>query len=100
MPSPRGPTSSSLPRRPTATSPTFGTYLSEMAWNDGLPFGDCGSIFGEGTIASGGGFSTVWSEPSYQRGTLHGGQRGVPDVSYNGAVLHGVLTYLNIPGIA
>ena len=26
-------------------------------------------------------------------------QRGVPDVSYNAAVLHGVLTYLDIPGI-
>jgi subtilase family serine protease len=26
-------------------------------------------------------------------------QRGVPDVSYNAAVMHGVLTYLNIPGI-
>jgi hypothetical protein len=23
----------------------------------------------------------------------------VPDVAYNGAILHGVLTYLNIPGI-
>ena len=82
-----------------ATSPTFGTYLSEIAWNEGLPFGDFGSVFGEGTIASGGGFSTVWSEPSYQQGSLRGGQRGVPDVSYNGAVLHGVLTYLNIPGV-
>jgi subtilase family serine protease len=25
--------------------------------------------------------------------------RGEPDVSYNAAVLHGVLTYLNIPGV-
>ena len=50
--------------------------------------------------ASGGGFSTVWSEPSYQQGTIHGGkQRAVPDVSYSAAVLHGALTYLNIPGI-
>ncbi len=81
-----------------ATNPTFGTYLSEIAWNEGLPFGDFGSIFGFGTIASGGGFSTVWSEPSYQQGILHGKQRGVPDVSYNAAVLHGVLTYLDIPG--
>ena len=31
---------------------------------------------------------------------LHGGkQRGVPDVAYNGAILHGVLTYLDIPGV-
>ena len=42
----------------------------------------------------------MYGEPSYQQGTIHGGkQRGVPDVSYNAAVLHGVLTYLNIPGI-
>lgn len=40
--------------------------------------------------------TTVLSE----QGTIHGGkQRGAPDVSYNAAVLHGVLTYLNIPGI-
>src|SRR4029077_5849185 len=31
---------------------------------------------------------------------LHGGhQRAVPDVAYNGAILHGVLTFLNIPGV-
>jgi subtilase family serine protease len=27
-------------------------------------------------------------------------KRAVPDVGYNAAVLHGVITYLNIPGIA
>lgn len=74
-----------------ASNPTFGTYLSEIAWNEGPPFGDFQAFFGS-TIASGGGFSTVWSEPSYQQGTIHGGkQRAVPDVSYNAAVLHGVL---------
>ena len=32
---------------------------------------------------------------------IHGGQqRGVPDVAYNAAILHGVLTYLDIPGVA
>jgi subtilase family serine protease len=42
----------------------------------------------------------LYDEPSYQQGTIHGGkQRGVPDVSYNAAVLHGALTYLNIPGV-
>jgi subtilase family serine protease len=82
-----------------ANNPTFGTYLSEIAWNEGPPFGDFQANFGS-TLASGGGFSTVWSEPSYQQGTIPGGkQRAVPDVAYSGAVLHGVLTYLNIPGI-
>jgi len=83
-----------------ATHPAPGTYLSEIGWNEGGPYGDFQSAIGPATIAGGGGFSDVWGTPSYQQGTLHGAkQRGVPDVSYNAAVLHGVLTYLNIPGI-
>jgi subtilase family serine protease len=73
-----------------ATNPIFGTYLSEIAWNEG-PTGDFSNFFGE-TEASGGGYSTVWTEPAYQQGTIHGGKtRAVPDVAYNGAILHGVL---------
>jgi subtilase family serine protease len=80
-------------------NPAPGTYLSEIGWNEGPPYGDFQPYF-DSTIAGGGGFSTVWDEPAYQQGTIHGGkQRGVPDVSYNGAVLHGVLTYLDIPGV-
>ena len=72
-----------------ATQPAFGTYLGEIVWNE---FANSES--------SGGGYSVLFDEPSYQQGTIHGGkQRGVPDVAYNAAVLHGVLTYLNIPGI-
>jgi subtilase family serine protease len=72
-----------------------GSWLGEIGWNEGDPYGDFGSVFGYGTIASGGGYSTVWSQPYYQAGTLrHVRQRAVPDVSYNGAVLHGVLVYL------
>ena len=68
-------------------NPIPGTYQGEVAWNE--PMG-----------ATGGGFSVLYDEPSYQQGTIHGGkQRGVPDVSYNAAVLQGVLTYLNIPGV-
>jgi subtilase family serine protease len=74
------------------TAPPFGTWLSETGWNEGLPYGDFGNVFGYGTIASGGGYSTVWTEPAYQQGTIHGGKlRAVPDVAYNGAILHGVL---------
>jgi subtilase family serine protease len=81
-------------------NPAPGTYQSEIAWNEGPPFGDFQSSFGS-TLATGGGFSVLYDEPSYQKGTIHGGkQRGAPDVSYNAAVLHGVLTYLNIPGLA
>jgi subtilase family serine protease len=71
-----------------ATSPLPGTFQGEVAWNE------------PGIGATGGGFSVLYDEPSYQKGAIHGGkQRGVPDVSYTAAVLHGVLTYLNIPGI-
>ncbi len=85
---------------PTA-NPAPGTYLSEMAWNEGLPYGDYGNVFGFGTLSGGGGFSVVFDEPAYQRGVVHDGkQRAVPDVSYNAAVEHGVLTYLGIPGLA
>jgi subtilase family serine protease len=82
--------------------PQPGTYQSETVWNEGPPYGDFQDFFGS-TIATGGGFSVLFEEPLYQKRTdgLHGGtQRAVPDVAYNAAVLHGVLTYLDIPGMA
>ncbi len=75
-----------------AANPAFGTWQGEIVWNE--------DAVGRG--ATGGGFSVVFDEPPFQKGTagLHGGkQRAVPDVGYNAAVGHGVLTYLNIPGI-
>jgi len=82
-----------------ATNPAPGTYQSEIAWNEGPPFGDFQAYIFP-TAATGGGFSVLYDEPSYQQGTIHGGkQRGVGDVSYSAAILHGVLTYLNIPGV-
>jgi len=84
------------PRNTTTCTPesglTPGTWLSETAWNEG-PTGDFSNVFGQ-TEATGGGYSTVWSEPAYQEGTapLHGGkQRAVPDVAMTAAILHGVL---------
>ena len=72
-----------------ASNPAPGTYQGEIAWNEF-----------SSSAGTGGGFSVLFDEPAYQQGTIHGGkQRGVPDVSYNAAVLHGVLTYLDIPGI-
>ena len=81
------------------THPAPGTYQSEIVWNEG-PLGDFSNIFGA-TETTGGGFSVIFNEPPYQKGTdgLHGGhQRAEPDVAYNGAILHGVLAYLDIPG--
>jgi subtilase family serine protease len=84
-----------------AQNPGPGTWLSEVVWNEGAPYGDFQDVFGVGTLATGGGFSVLYKEPSYQKATLPGGkQLGVPDVAYNAAVLHGVLTYLDIPGLA
>jgi subtilase family serine protease len=62
-----------------------GAYVSETAW--GLPFGDPGTQF----QASGGGFSRVFSRPSYQEGVpAIGAMRGVPDVASD-ASPHGSL---------
>ena len=80
-------------------NPAAGTYQSEIVWNEG-PYGDFQDYFGS-TGATGGGYSVVWDEPAYQQGTIHGGKLlGTPHVAYNAAVLHGVLTYLNIPGLS
>ena len=73
-----------------AANPLPGTYEGEIAWNE----------VAAGIGATGGGFSILYDEPSYQKGTIPGGkQRGVPDVSYCAAVEHGLLTYLDIPGL-
>ncbi|HEX9031422.1 MAG TPA: S53 family peptidase [Streptosporangiaceae bacterium] len=58
-----------------------------------------------GWIASGGGFSSVFSRPSYQDtlpagSTAIGPMRGVPDVSYQASSRTGVLVYDTAPGDA
>ena len=69
--------------------------------SEGPPYGDFQNLLGSSS-ATGGGFSLLYDEPPYQKGTsgLHGGkQRAVPDVAYTAAIFHGALTYLEIPGI-
>ena len=59
------------------------SYHAEAVWNDG---------FGTG----GGGFSAVFGEPSFQSTagiSDTGGMRGLPDVSYNAAVISAVNIY-------
>jgi subtilase family serine protease len=56
-----------------------------------------------GWIDAGGGFSHVFSKPSYQDAlpagsTAIGSMRGVPDVGYQASSLTGVLTYMSLPG--
>lgn len=58
-----------------------GTYIGEATWHD--QYG-----------VSGGGFSTIYHRPTYQKGIaeIKPASRGVPDVTYNGDVNGGVLT--------
>jgi subtilase family serine protease len=64
----------------------------EVAWNntvnDGVP------------IATGGGFSHVFSRPTFQDGTVSGPMRGVPDVAYGADPFTGVLVYISASGNA
>jgi len=66
--------------------PVSGAYRSETAWNE--PFG-----------ATGGGYSTVFPAPAYQRGRVRAPMRAVPDVAWDAALDGGALVYLGGWGI-
>ena len=77
----------------TAPDAPSGAYIGETALNEAP------GLWTAGSFSTGGGFSTLYGEPSYQQGTIHGGkQRAVPDVSYNGAIGHGVLASFTLGG--
>lgn len=61
--------------------PRTGAYDHEIVWNEGRTFGD----------ATGGGFSSHFGQPVWQRSRGDFPGRGVPDVSYDAAINHGVL---------
>jgi len=63
-----------------------GNYGSETTWNEVSTFG----------AAGGGGFSTIYGTPAYQQ-RLGLPSRGVPDVSYNAAIIGGVLAVFSVP---
>ena len=65
---------------------TTGAYHSEQVWNE--------PAF---AAAGGGGFSTLYRAPDFQRG-LHLQSRGVPDVAYNAGITTGVLTVWSTSG--
>lgn len=68
---------------------TTGKYYGEQAWNE--------TDIVDG--ASGGGYSSIYSRPTYQVGFIHNKtQRGVPDIAYNASVNGGVLVYLGFLG--
>jgi len=71
---------------------TTGNYYSESVWNNSGEATDAG--------AGGGGFSTIYPRPSYQRAAHTGSAfRGVPDVTYNGDVYGGVLVVWSSSGL-
>ena len=78
-----------------ATDPK-GNYAQENAWTEQL-FGCNPPAVALGDInCSGGGFSTIYSRPSFQASTVNNIGRGVPDVSYDAGVNGGVITHCGI----
>lgn len=75
----------------------------DVAWNDtnnvAVNEGIAGDA-GPNAIAGGGGKSVIFPRPSYQNGVIRtvGFQRGVPDISMNGACSALVVTYSSYPG--
>ena len=70
----------------SSTAPTALSYIPEMVWND-----TAASLAGGGGLAAtGGGASTIFGKPSWQKGTgvPADGQRDVPDVALNGSNGH------------
>jgi subtilase family serine protease len=63
-------------------NPAPGTYAGEIVWNE------------FGSSSTGGGFSVLFDQPQYQEDALRNKSgRGVPDIAYNAALLHGVLVW-------
>ncbi|MGH3508677.1 MAG: S53 family peptidase [Nocardioidaceae bacterium] len=82
---------------------TTGAYIGETAWNEFLLGCNPPALDLNDVNCSGGGFSTIYPQPSYQQGHFgHHGKghgragRGVPDVAYNAGVNGGVLTHCGI----
>lgn len=74
---------------------TTGKYIGETAWTEQLFGCNPPSVSDTDINCSGGGFSTIYSRPTYQAGLqqMQKNERGVPDVAYNAGVNGGVLTH-------
>ncbi|HEX9337485.1 MAG TPA: S53 family peptidase [Pseudonocardiaceae bacterium] len=64
-----------------------GAYHNEVVWNEP-----------NFEAAGGGGFSTLYKTPQFQRSANHSSMRGVPDISYNAAIIGGVLAVWSTSG--
>jgi len=86
-----------------SASDPAGNYLGETAWTDpwrqtlqgtgacNPPANDFNDIW-----CSGGGFSTLYSRPSWQASQVKTKGRGVPDVAYDAGVNGGVITHCGV----
>ncbi len=80
-----------------------GNYVGETAWTEQLFGCNPPAVDFNDINCSGGGFSTIYDRPSWQRALVKGGNphpgRGVPDVAYDAGVNGGVLTHCSVCNI-
>jgi subtilase family serine protease len=76
--------------------PVTGSYSGETAWTEPLFGCNFPAVDFNDINCSGGGFSTVYARPAWQKRLARagGGGRGVPDVAYDAGVNGGVLTHI------
>jgi subtilase family serine protease len=79
--------------------PVTGSYIGETAWTEPLFGCNFPAIdYPADVNCSGGGFSTLYDRPAWQRPMIKGGGpqagRGVPDVAYDAGVNGGVLVHV------
>ena len=75
----------------TLSDDVNGNYLGETAWTEGI-FTTCNPPDDVDINCSGGGFSTIYSRPSWQASQVKTKGRGVPDVAFNAGVNGGVIS--------
>jgi len=73
-----------------------GKYIGETAWTEPLFGCNPPAVDFDDINCSGGGFSTIYSKPLYQRLAVPGHARGVPDIAYDAGVNGGVLTHCGV----
>jgi subtilase family serine protease len=73
-----------------------GAYIGETAWAEPLFGCNPPAVKKQDINCSGGGFSTIFSRPSFQSSIGGSAGRGVPDVAYDAGVNGGVLTHCGI----
>ena len=73
-----------------------GNYIGETAWTEQLFGCNPPAVDFNDINCSGGGYSTIYSRPSWQASQVKNKGRGVPDVAYDAGVNGGVITHCGI----